>query len=71
MFHTYFGSISDHDRHQDWVLKRVWACDSIKPSDLPRDARFYYGMAVSVGGDILPATLEKMVEICDTVFIDI
>ncbi|KAK2655511.1 hypothetical protein Ddye_008563 [Dipteronia dyeriana] len=65
------SSISDHDRHRYRVLKRVCACDLITPSDLPRDAGFDYGMAVGVGGEILLATLEKMVEICDTVFVDI
>ncbi|KAK0604345.1 hypothetical protein LWI29_014708 [Acer saccharum] len=71
VFHAYFGSISDHDGHQDRVLKRVRACDPIMPSDLPGDTRFDYGMAVGVGGEILPETLEKMVEICDTVLVDI
>ena len=51
-------------------MKRVEACDPINPSDLP-DKRFDFGMAVGVGGEILPETLEKMVEICDAVFVDI
>ncbi|KAL5748079.1 hypothetical protein ACOSQ2_025376 [Xanthoceras sorbifolium] len=71
VFHAYFGSISDPDGHQDRVLKRARACDPIAPSDLPGDARFDYGMAVGIGGEILPETLEKMVEICDAVFVDI
>ncbi|KAK2633808.1 hypothetical protein Ddye_028600 [Dipteronia dyeriana] len=65
------SSISDHDRHQYRVLKWVCACDPITPSNLPGDAGFDYGITVGVGGEILLATLEKMVEICDTVFIDI
>ncbi|RID41285.1 hypothetical protein BRARA_J01258 [Brassica rapa] len=56
--------------HSDRVLKRVAACDPILPSDIP-DSRFDIGMAVGVGGEILPETLEKMVEICDVVAVDI
>ncbi|ESQ42501.1 hypothetical protein EUTSA_v10014005mg [Eutrema salsugineum] len=56
--------------HADRVLKRVSACDPILPSDIP-DSRFDFGMAVGVGGEILPETLEKMVEICDVVAVDI
>ncbi|KAJ6750741.1 hypothetical protein OIU85_001293 [Salix viminalis] len=56
--------------HQDRILKRVCACDPIRPSDLP-DTRSNYGMAVGVGGEILPETLERMIEICDVVFVDI
>ncbi|CAH8360513.1 unnamed protein product [Eruca vesicaria subsp. sativa] len=56
--------------HSDRVLKRVAACDPILPSDIP-DSRFDFGMAVGVGGEILPETLEKMVEICDVVAVDI
>lgn len=70
VFHAYFDSISDENGHRDRVLKRACACDPIRPSDLP-DAKFGYGMAVGVGGEISPETLEKMVEICDTVFVDI
>lgn len=70
VFHAYFDSISDPSGHQDRLLKRVCACDPIRPSDLP-DAKFDYGMAVGVGGEILPETLEKMLEICNVVFVDI
>lgn len=56
--------------HSDRVLKRVAACDPILPSDIP-DSRYAIGMAVGVGGEILPETLEKMVEICDVVAVDI
>ncbi|XP_061347183.1 inositol 3-kinase [Gastrolobium bilobum] len=66
LFHAYFGS-----EHHDRVLKRVGSCDPIRPSDLPRDGRFGFGMAVGVGGEILPETLERMVEICDEVFVDV
>ncbi|OMO90449.1 Carbohydrate kinase PfkB [Corchorus olitorius] len=70
VFHAYFDLASSENAHQDRVLKRVEACDPIYPSDLP-DRRFDYGMAVGVGGEILPETLEKMVDICDVVFVDI
>ncbi|XP_031271162.1 inositol 3-kinase [Pistacia vera] len=71
VFHAYFDdSISDPNGHQDRVLKRVSACEPIRPSDLP-DGLFDYGMAVGVGGEILPETLEKMLEICNVVFVDI
>ncbi|XP_022753800.1 inositol 3-kinase-like [Durio zibethinus] len=70
VFHAYFDLGDSENAHQDRVLKRVEACDPIYPSDLP-DKRFDFGMAVGVGGEILPETLEKMVEICDAVFVDI
>ncbi|PIN16187.1 Ribokinase [Handroanthus impetiginosus] len=67
LFHAHFSSqIQRHDR----VLKRVHACDPITPSDLPR-RRFNFGLAVGVAGEILPETLEKMLDICDTVFVDV
>ncbi|KAE8725553.1 Inositol 3-kinase [Hibiscus syriacus] len=70
VFHAYFGQGHTDNAHQDRVLKRVEVCDPINPSDLP-DKRFDFGMAVGVGGEILPETLEKMVETCDAVFVDI
>ncbi|PON62990.1 Inositol 3-kinase [Parasponia andersonii] len=70
MFHAYFDSEIDGDGHQDRVLKRARACDPIWPSDLP-ESRFDFGMAVGVGGEILPETLEKMLDLCDTVSVDI
>ncbi|XWS74023.1 hypothetical protein CRYUN_Cryun02cG0179900 [Craigia yunnanensis] len=70
VFHAYFDQGYSENAHQDRILKRVQACDPINPSDLP-DKRFDFGMAVGVGGEILPETLEKMVAICDAVFVDI
>lgn len=70
VFHAHFDLGFDGNGHRDRVLKRVEACDPIYPADLP-DSRFDFGMAVGVGGEILPETLEKMVEICDVVFVDI
>nr|GMD25279.1 inositol 3-kinase [Ipomoea batatas] len=67
LFHAHFSS---EIKHQDRVLKRVTACDPIYPSDLP-DSEFEFGLAVGVGGEILPETLGRMVEICKTVFVDI
>ncbi|EYU45723.1 hypothetical protein ABFS82_14G069700 [Erythranthe guttata] len=71
LFHAHFSSrVQRHDR----VLKRVRACDPIAPSDLPRprpNHRFELGLAVGVAGEISPETLEGMLDICDTVFVDI
>ncbi|KAE8674860.1 Inositol 3-kinase [Hibiscus syriacus] len=70
VFHAYFDQGHAENAHQDRVLKRVEVCDPINSSDLP-DKRFSFGMAVGVGGEILPETLENMVEICDAVFVDV
>ncbi|KAF8018817.1 hypothetical protein BT93_H3653 [Corymbia citriodora subsp. variegata] len=70
LFHAYFDSGSGEDGHVDRVLKRVTSCDPIAPSDLP-EAKFNFGMAVGVGGEILVETLERMIELCDVVFVDI
>ena len=70
LFHAHFESGADGEGQQDRVLKRVRACDPIRASDLP-DTRFDFGMAVGVGGEITVETVEKMVEICGTVFVDI
>ncbi|XP_021909935.1 inositol 3-kinase isoform X2 [Carica papaya] len=70
VFEAYFDLGLVGNGHQDRVLKRVCACDPIAPVDLP-EGRFDFGMAVGVGGEILPETLERMVEICDVVFVDI
>lgn len=69
-FRAYFDSSVAGDGHGDRVLKRVAACAPITPSDLP-DVRFDFGMAVGVGGEVLPETLERMLEICGIVFVDI
>ncbi|KAL1541080.1 inositol 3-kinase [Salvia divinorum] len=67
-FHAHFSSqVQRHDR----VLKRVESCAPITPSDLPASRRFEFGMAVGVAGEILPETLERMLDICDTVFVDV
>ncbi|BAT81542.1 hypothetical protein VIGAN_03128600 [Vigna angularis var. angularis] len=66
LFHAHFGS-----GNPDRLLNRVISCDPIRPDDLPVQTRFAFGLAVGVGGEILPETLEKMLEICDTVFVDI
>lgn len=67
VFHAYF---CQEPTRNDRVLKRVGSCDPIFASDLP-DGRFDFGMAVGVGGEIVPETLEKMVNICNVVFVDI
>lgn len=70
LFHAEFDSERGGDGHRDRVLKRVRACEAIFPSDLP-ELHYDFGMAVGVGGEILPETLERMVDICKVVFVDI
>lgn len=70
LFHAHFDSGIDGDGRQDRVLKRVSSCDPIKSSDLP-ESRFDFGMAVGVGGEVTVETMEKLLEICNTVFVDI
>lgn len=70
LFHAHFDEGIQRDGERDRVLKRVVSCDPIRPSDLP-EFRFDFGMAVGVGGEILPETLERMLDICDLVFVDI
>ncbi|KAL6203400.1 hypothetical protein ACLB2K_027100 [Fragaria x ananassa] len=70
LFHAHFDSGIHGEAQQDRVLKRVNACDPIRPSDLP-DSRFDFGMVVGVGGEITVETVEKLVENCGTVFVDI
>ncbi|CAN1150755.1 Inositol 3-kinase [Linum perenne] len=70
VFHAYFDSSGLPGSSNDRILKRICACDPIKAADLP-NSRFAFGMAIGVGGELLPETLEKMIEICDLVFVDI
>ncbi|CAL1402298.1 unnamed protein product [Linum trigynum] len=70
VFHAYFDSGSSGKGRPDRVLKRVCSCDPILPADLP-EAKFAFGMAVGVGGEVLPETLERMIQICDLVFVDV
>ncbi|XP_027170481.1 inositol 3-kinase [Coffea eugenioides] len=68
LFRAHFSSkISRQDR----VLKRVHACDSISSSDLSFNSKFDFGLAVGVAGEILPETLEKMIDLCGLVLVDI
>lgn len=67
VFHAHFSTES---KRQDRILKRVTACDPVTPSDLP-NSTFDFGLAVGVGGEILPETLERMIDICKVVFVDI
>ncbi|KAG2402899.1 Inositol 3-kinase [Vigna angularis] len=66
LFHAHFGS-----GNPDRLLNRVISCDPIRPDDLPVQTRFAFAVAESGRREILPETLEKMLEICDTVFVDI
>ncbi|XP_059660863.1 inositol 3-kinase [Cornus florida] len=70
LFHAHFSSEPAETRRQDRILKRVYSCEPISPSDLP-DSRFDFGMAVGVAGEILPETLERMIDVCNVVFVDI
>ncbi|KAL4558363.1 hypothetical protein LXL04_036562 [Taraxacum kok-saghyz] len=71
VFHAYFTSDPSEIRREDRVLKRVQSCGPISPSDLPDEANFNFGMAVGIEGEISPETLEKMLDICDVVLVDI
>lgn len=71
VFHAYFTSDPSEIRREDRVLKQVQLCDPISPSDLPEEANYNFGMAVGIGGEISPETLEKMLDICDVVLVDI
>ncbi|KAK7300950.1 hypothetical protein RJT34_11803 [Clitoria ternatea] len=66
LFHAHFTSCQP-----ERILNRVGSCHPIFPSDLLHEPRFEFGMAVGVGGEVLPETLERMTEICDQVFVDI
>ncbi|KAL9260176.1 Inositol 3-kinase-like protein [Drosera capensis] len=55
----------------DRVLKRVSACEPIWGNDLPMMKHFGFGMAVGVGGELMPETIERMVEICRVVVVDV
>lgn len=68
LFHAHFSS---EPRRQDRVLKRVCSCDPILPSDLPPNVKFNFGLAAAVAGEILPETLARMLDICDTLFVDV
>ncbi|KAF6147057.1 hypothetical protein GIB67_036776 [Kingdonia uniflora] len=70
LFHAHFVSNPNLNRSSDRVLKRIHGCDPISPSDLP-NSRFDFGLAVGVGGEIVPETLERMIDICGVVFVDI
>ncbi|KAD6119879.1 hypothetical protein R6Q59_025902 [Mikania micrantha] len=71
VFHAYFVSDPAEIRREDRVLKRLQSCNPIAPSDIPDEANFSFGMAVGIGGEISPETLEKMLDVCDVVFVDI
>ncbi|KAL6967677.1 inositol 3-kinase [Sarracenia purpurea var. burkii] len=70
LFHADFSSEPTASRRQDRILKRVRTCDPILPSDLP-ESPFDFGMAVGVAGEILPETLERILDLCSVVLVDI
>ena len=55
----------------DRELTAGHVCEAIYPSDLPATCRFTIGLAVGVAGEILPETLQKMAQICDTLLVDL
>ncbi|KAK4355986.1 hypothetical protein RND71_024957 [Anisodus tanguticus] len=67
VFHAHFLT---ENKRIDRILKRITACDPVEPSDLP-NSTFHFGLAVGVGGEILPETLERMIDMCKVVFVDI
>ncbi|KAJ4814631.1 Inositol 3-kinase [Rhynchospora pubera] len=73
LFHAHFpDSISETGYHGDRVLKRVRVCDPIYPSDLLElKERFEIGLAAGVAGEIPIETLERMIELCRVVFVDV
>ncbi|KAK1412758.1 hypothetical protein QVD17_34255 [Tagetes erecta] len=71
VFHAYFVSDPSEIRREDRVLKKIRSCDPILATDLPDEVNFSFGMAVGIGGEISPETLEKMLDICEVVFVDI
>ncbi|KAL1348927.1 hypothetical protein HN51_024962 [Arachis hypogaea] len=76
VFHAHFLSATPDTTslppsgHPDRILKRVGSCDPITPSDLPSNSLFLFGLAVGVAGEILPETLQTMLDLCDVVFVD-
>ncbi|GAB2234953.1 hypothetical protein Drorol1_Dr00004226 [Drosera rotundifolia] len=70
-------TILGDDRRKDFgvgsdrVLKRVSACQPIRGNDLPMMKNFGFGMAVGVGGEVTPEVIERMVEICLVVVVDV
>ncbi|XP_042406235.1 inositol 3-kinase-like isoform X1 [Zingiber officinale] len=72
LFHAQFPPAPSHGGyHGDRILRRVRACDPISPSDLPDEARFEFGLAVGVAGEILPETLARMLDLCSVVLVDV
>ncbi|XP_062214660.1 inositol 3-kinase-like isoform X2 [Phragmites australis] len=68
-FHAKFSDAAASAHAPDRELRRVRACDPIYPADLP-DRRFAYGLAVGVAGEVLPQTLERMIQLCRAVLVD-
>ncbi|KAL0419039.1 UNVERIFIED_CONTAM: Inositol 3-kinase [Sesamum radiatum] len=67
LFHAHFSSpIQRHDR----VLNGCTPANR-SPLLISHSRRFQFGLGVGVAGEILPETLEKMLDICDTVFVDV
>ncbi|XP_072999529.1 inositol 3-kinase [Typha latifolia] len=60
--------------HEDRILRRVRSCDPVLVSDLPSPSSlspFEFGLAVGVAGEISPETLDRMIDLCRMVFVDV
>ncbi|KAL4188317.1 hypothetical protein AMTRI_Chr08g201840 [Amborella trichopoda] len=66
LFHAHF-----FNDQPDRTLRRICACDPISPSDLPTSSLYDFGMAVGVGGETTVETLARMLDLCDTVLVDV
>ncbi|KAJ8616876.1 hypothetical protein MRB53_013062 [Persea americana] len=78
LFHAYFSSSSSNnnndDDDDDRILRRIHACATISPSDLPPpppSPQFDFGLAIGVAGEITPETLDRMLDLCRHVFVDV
>jgi 1D-myo-inositol 3-kinase len=74
LFHAHFpdSSLSYAGYHGDRVLKRIHACEPIYSSDLAElKERFDFGLAVGVAGEIPIETLQRMIELCRVIFVDV
>nr|XP_043636465.1 inositol 3-kinase [Erigeron canadensis] len=74
VFHAYFLSDDPLEiRREDRVLKRVVSGDPIHPSDFGNNENcsFLFGIAAGVAGEVTSESLEKMLDICDIVIVDI
>ncbi|KAJ3673231.1 hypothetical protein LUZ60_006605 [Juncus effusus] len=71
VFHAHFPVMGSGCRC-DRVLKRVQVCEPIYATDFPDlSEEFEIGLAVGVGGEITVETLNRMLDLCKVVFVDV